>query len=66
MKKNFLTKQQVFIYLVVSLLYALGVFFFGVVFFGIDLYASDSGLMISCYSVITAGFWSYFICKNIK
>ena len=34
MKKDILTKQLVFIYLGVSLLYALGVFFFVVLLFG--------------------------------
>ena len=66
MKKDFLTTQQVLIYLGVALLYALGVFFFGVVLFGIDVCNSNSGLMVSCYSLITAAFWTYFICKKLK
>jgi hypothetical protein len=66
MKKNFLTRQQVFIYLALALFYALGVFFFGVLLFGIDLCDTDSGLMVSCYSLITASIWAYFICQRLK
>ena len=66
MKKDILTTQQVFIYLGVSLLYALGVFFFIVLLFGIDLCDSDSGMLISGYSIITATFWAYFICKKLN
>lgn len=66
MEKKLLTTQQVFIYLGMALLYALGVFFFGVLLFGIDVCAADSGTMVSCYSLITASIWTYFICKNLK
>ena len=66
MKKDILTKQLVFIYLGVSLLYALGVFFFVVLLFGIDLCKFNSGMLISGYSFLTASFWVYFICKKLK
>ena len=65
MKKDFLTTQLVFIYLGISLLYALGIFFFTVLLFGIDLYQTDSGILVSFYSLITAVLWVYFICKKI-
>ena len=66
MKKDVLTKQLVFIYLGVALLYALGGFFFVVLLFGIDLYEFNSGILISGYSFLTASFWAYFICKTLK
>ena len=65
MKKDFLTTQLVFIYLGISLLYALGIFFFAVLLFGIDLYQTDSGILVSFYSLITAVLWVYFICKKL-
>ncbi|MCR5397634.1 MAG: hypothetical protein K6E64_09245 [Lachnospiraceae bacterium] len=64
-KKNFLSKEQIFIYLGVALLYALGIVFFFILILGVDLYHTDLSAWISLYSVITAGVWSYFICKKL-
>ncbi|GEM_PF-4554049 len=64
-KKNFLSKEQIFIYLGVALLYALGIVFFFILVLGVDLYHTDLSAWISLYSVITAGVWSYLICKKL-
>lgn len=64
-KKNFLSKEQIFIYLGVALLYALGIVFFFILILGVDLYHTDLSAWISLYSVITACVWSYFICKKL-
>ena len=65
MKKNFLNTEQVFIYLGISLLYSLGIVFFVILMFGIDLCEVDLAKIVSLYSVLTAAFWTYFICKKL-
>ena len=64
-EKRFLNKEQLFIYLGVSLLYALGIIFFLVLVFGVDLAQSDLSSWVSLYSVVTAAIWAYFICKKL-
>lgn len=64
-EKGFLNKEQLFIYLGISLLYALGIIFFLVLVFGVDLVQSDLSSWISLYSIVTAAIWAYFICKKL-
>lgn len=64
-EKRFLNKEQLFIYLGVSLLYALGILFFFILILGVDLNHTDLSSWISLYSVVTAAIWAYFICKKL-
>ncbi|MCR4674080.1 MAG: hypothetical protein K5675_03640 [Lachnospiraceae bacterium] len=64
-KKNYLNKEQIFIYLGLSLLYAVGIIFFLILLFGIDLMNTNPAVWVSLYSVITAVIWTYFLCKKL-
>ncbi|MCR5545061.1 MAG: hypothetical protein K6F30_01090 [Lachnospiraceae bacterium] len=64
-KQNFLSREQIFIYLGLSLLYSIGILFFIILLLGVDLLHTDPAVWVSLYALITAGIWTYHLCKKL-